>query len=74
MLPIPHTLDLALALCYWTMSAALEVKQTSHNASTMGSEISIATVYPVKIKMLVFTVMQVSTWGIGTLSSVVIRY
>ena len=56
MLQTSHTLDLVPALFCWTMLAALEMKQTSHNASTMGWEFT--TVYPAK--MLVFSATQVS--------------
>ena len=60
MLSVARTLDLVQALYYWTMLTALEMKQTSHNASTMGWVFT--TVCPVK--MLVFSVMQVNnTWG-----------
>jgi len=38
MLQTCHTLDLVQVLFCWMMLAALEMKQTSHNASTMGWE------------------------------------
>jgi len=63
---MPHTLDLVPASFCWTMLTALEMKQTSHNAGTMGWEFT--TVCPVK--MLVFSAEQVNKYkDIGTLSS-----
>ena len=58
MLPISRTLDLVLALYFWITFAALEMKQTSHNAGTMGWEFT--TVCPVK--MLVFSAVQVDEY------------
>ena len=64
MLPIPHTSDLVLALYFWTMLTVLEMKQTSHNADTMGWEFT--TVCPVKMLGFSAAIVLVS---IGTLSS-----